>query len=144
MNFFKKNSTLYIASLLCIVIAAVAVVACSTKQKAVANAKPATEGLAGKGHVSEEDADDHSPTTFIVMYDKAVGNKPLLRAIKDYGARVIYDYGSMAGMALGKPENKTLEETMQYFRSVKGVLSVSYDQRYKIDDPKPKYEEVKQ
>ena len=44
-------------------------------------------------------------------------------------------------MALKKPENKTLEETMQYFKKVKGVTNVEYDKIYHLTDPvKPKLE----
>ncbi len=67
---------------------------------------------------------EHSPNVFLVMYDQEVGKEPLLKAIKEYGVEIIYDYHSINGMALKKPENKTLEETMQYFKTVKGVLNV--------------------
>ena len=40
-----------------------------------------------------------------------------------------------------KPEDKTLEETMEYFRKVEGVTSVEYDHIYHLTDPvKPKLE----
>ena len=51
-----------------------------------------------------------------------IGKAPVLKAIKDYKCEIVYDYHNMNGMALKKPEDKTLEETMQYFRSVKGVV----------------------
>ena len=38
-------------------------------------------------------------------------------------------------MALRKPENLSLEETMQHFRGVKGVTSVEYDHIYRLTDP---------
>ena len=45
------------------------------------------------------------------------------------------------GMALKKPEDKTLEETMQYFKKVKGVTNVEYDHIIRLTDPvKPKLE----
>lgn len=88
------------------------------------------------------DADmEHSPTVFIVMYDKETGKDALLKAVKEYCCEVIYDYNIIPGMALKKPDGKSLEETMQYFRKVKGVLSVYYDRVYHLDDPvKPKLE----
>ena len=78
---------------------------------------------------------EHSPHVFLVMYDAEVGKEPLQKAIKDYKCEVIYDYKIIHGMALKKPENKTLDETMHYFRGVKGVLSVEYDRINHLVEP---------
>ena len=78
---------------------------------------------------------EHSPHVFLVMYDAEVGKEPLQKAIKSYKCEVIYDYKIIHGMALKKPENKTLEETMHYFRGVKGVLSVEYDRINHLVEP---------
>ncbi len=84
---------------------------------------------------------EHSPNVFLVMYDEKVGKGPLQKAIKEYGCEIVYDYHSVNGMALKKPENKTLEETMQYFRQVKGVTTVEYDHIIRLTDPvKPRIE----
>ena len=84
---------------------------------------------------------EHSPNVFLVMYDEKVGNTPLQKAIKAYGCEVIYDYNIINGMALKKPDDKTLEETMQYFKGVKGVLTVEYDHIIRLTDPiKPRLE----
>ena len=88
-----------------------------------------------------EDVAEHSPNVFLVMYDAEIGKTPLQKAIKEYGCEVIYDYTIINGMALKKPEDKTLEETMQYIRQVKGVLTVEYDHVYHLTDPiKPRLE----
>ena len=84
---------------------------------------------------------EHSPNVFLVMYDAEVGKEPLLKAIKDYKVEIIYDYNIINGMALKKPEDKTLEETMQYFKNVKGVTNVEYDHIIRLTDPvKPRLE----
>lgn len=84
---------------------------------------------------------EHSPDVFLLMYDAAVGKEPLLKAIKAYKCEIIYDYGIINGMALKKPDDKTLEETMLYFKSVKGVTSVEYNHIIRLTDPvKPKIE----
>ena len=84
---------------------------------------------------------EHSPNVFLVMYDKEIGKEPLLKAIKEYGVEIIYDYGMISGMALKKPENKTLEETMKHFKQVKGVSNVEYDHIIRLTDPvKPRFE----
>ena len=86
-----------------------------------------------------QDVQEHSPEVFLVMYDAQVGKEPLLKAIQEYGAEIKYDYKTINGMALRKPANKTLEETMQYFRSVKGVTTVEYDHVTRLITPvKPK------
>ena len=84
---------------------------------------------------------EHSPDVFLVMYDEEVGKGPLLEAIEAYKCEIKYDYGIINGMALRKPEDKTLEETMQYFRGVKGVTTVEYDHIIRLTDPvKPRLE----
>ena len=84
---------------------------------------------------------EHSPDVFLVMYDEEVGKGPLLEAIEAYKCEIKYDYNFINGMALKKPEDKTLEETMQYFRGVKGVTTVEYDHIIRLTDPvKPRLE----
>ena len=79
---------------------------------------------------------------FLISYDAENGKDLVLKAIKKYRCEIVYDYHTFNGMALKKPEDKTLEETMQYFRRVKGVLTVEYDYITRLDDPvKPKLEE---
>lgn len=86
-------------------------------------------------------APEHSPNVFLLMYDAEVGKEPLLKAIKEYKCEIVYDYGIINGMALKKPEDKTLEETMQYFKTVKGVTNVEYDNIIRLTDPvKPRLE----
>ena len=78
---------------------------------------------------------EHSPDVFLILYDAEVGKEPVLKAIEEYKCEIKYDYGSINGMALRKPEDKTLEETMQYFKTVKGVLTVEYDHIIRLTDP---------
>ena len=85
--------------------------------------------------IHEGIAAEHSPTTFLVMYDSIVGKSPLLQAVKEYKATIVYDYSIIPGMAIRKPDDKTLEETMQHFRKVQGVLTVEYDHIYRLTDP---------
>ena len=105
---------------------------CGTKQEVVEIPKP----IQGGEYVPE-----HSETVFLVMYDAEVGKTPLQKAIEKYGCEIVYDYNIITGMALKKPKDKTLEETMEYFRKVEGVTSVEYDHIYRLTDPvKPKLE----
>ena len=85
--------------------------------------------------IQHEYTPEHSPSVLIVMYDQEIGKRPLLKAIKEYKAEVIYDYSIIPGMAIKKPDGKTLEETMQYLKKVKGVVSVEYNHIYHLTDP---------
>ena len=96
---------------------------CKTKQQ-VAQITP----------VENENLQMHSPSVLIIMYDKEKGKEFLLKAVKGYGAEVIYDYSIIPGMAIRKPDDKTLEETMQHFKSVDGVVSVEYDHIYRMNN----------
>ena len=118
--------------ILIICLATIMMVSCGTKQEVVEAPKP----IQGDGYVPE-----NSESVFLVMYDAEVGKAPLQKAIEDYGCEIVYDYNIITGMALKKPEDKTLEETMEYFRKVEGVTSVEYDHIYHLTDPvKPKLE----
>ena len=91
--------------------------------------------------ISHEYIPEHSLNVFLVMYDAEIGKETLLKAIKEYKVEIIYDYNIINGMALKKPDGKTLEETMQYFKTVKGVTHVEYDHVYRLTDPvKPRLE----
>lgn len=72
---------------------------------------------------------------FLVTYDKETGREPLLKAIKEYQCEIVYDYNFINGMALRKPDAKSLEDTMQFFRGVKGVLMVEYNHIIRLTDP---------
>ena len=117
--------------ILIVQIAFVLLTSCRTKQTVELSAPI-------QGHKYEP---EHSPNVFLVMYDEKVGKEPLLKSIKEYGVEITYDYGIINGMALKKPDNKTLEETMQFFKQVKGVTNVEYDRIIRLTDPvKPRLE----
>ena len=112
-------------------IALIALTSCKTKQTVELSAPI-------ESHKYEP---EHSPNVFLVMFDEKVGKEPLQKAINEYKCEIVYDYGIINGMALKKPEDKTLEETMQYFKGVKGVTTVEYDHIIRLTDPvKPRLE----
>ena len=113
-------------------IALMALTSCRTKQ---------TLELSTPINIEHKYVPEHSPNVFLVMYDAEIGKDPLLKTVKEYGCEIIYDYGIINGMALKKPESKTLEETMQYFKKVKGVTHIEYDNIIRLTDPvKPRLE----
>ena len=112
-------------------IALIALTSCKTKQTVELSAPI-------ESHKYEP---EHSPNVFLVMYDEKVGKEPLQKAINEYKCEIVYDYGIINGMALKKPEDKTLEKTMQYFKGIKGVTTVEYDHIIRLTDPvKPRLE----
>ena len=78
---------------------------------------------------------DHSPNVFLIMYNAKTDKAALLTAIKEYNCEIVYDYKHFNGMALKKPEGKTLEETMQHFKEVKGIVMVEYDYINQLSAP---------
>lgn len=83
-------------------------------------------------HRVSDDA-QFSPRILIISYDKEVGKGPLLKAIKDYGAEIIYDYSIIPGMAIRIPEGKDIHDAIKYFKKVKGVVAVERDHIYHLD-----------
>ena len=94
----------------------IALEACSSMQK-IESVSTIQELTVGK----------HSAAVFIVMYDKEVGKEAILKGIKRSKATIVYDYKNINAMAIKKPNDTTLKESMTYFQGIKGVLSVEYD-----------------
>ena len=77
----------------------------------------------------------YSPDRLLIMYDEEIGKEPLLAAIEEYKAEIIYDYSIIPGMAIKIPEGADIHEAMEYFKKVKGVVSVERDQIIRLTDP---------
>jgi len=112
---------------LMLALAALAHTGCGSAQKAQPERKIAAP-------VPSPDA-EYAPSTLIIFYDATVGKKPLLKAIKKYGAEVIYDYRTFNGMAIRIPDDKDIHRAMDYFQQVKGVLTVNRDRVVHLHDP---------
>ena len=77
----------------------------------------------------------YAPDRLLIMYDEEIGKEPLLAAIEEYKAEIIYDYSIIPGMAIKIPEGADIHEAMEYFKKVKGVVSVERDQIIRLTDP---------
>ncbi len=73
-----------------------------------------------------------SASTLIIFFDPQAGDKPLLKAVADYGATVIYRYNTMSGMAIALPQGAPLDKAKAHFEQVQGVLGVSYDHKVQL------------
>lgn len=64
----------------------------------------------------------------IIFYDSQTGPAPLMQAVKDYGATLIYAYRTLRGIVIRPPQNVPLQDAAAHFEQVKGVLAVNQDQ----------------
>ena len=78
---------------------------------------------------------DYSPNTLIISYDEAIGKEPLLSAIEEYNATILYDYHIINAVSIRIPDGTELEAAIEFFQTVDGVLFVNKDYIYQIDDP---------
>ena len=69
----------------------------------------------------------YSPSTLIIFYDSEIGKEPLLKAIEEYHAEIIYDLKIMKSITIKIPEGGKIEEAIEYFKKVNGVLQVNRD-----------------
>lgn len=88
-------------------------------------------GLSTKSSMDEP----YSTNTLIIMYDVEVGKDPLLAAVKEFGAEILYDYNIIPGMAVRIPDGSDIQKAIVYFKQVKGVVSVERDQIHRLTDP---------
>lgn len=103
--------------------------------------KKVTQSLEPQIIIDEDRFQDYAPDRLIIMYDEKTGKEPLLKALKDYNAEIIYDYDIIPGMAVKIPEGSDIKDAIKYFRAVKGVVSVERDRIIRLTDPvKPKLE----
>ena len=103
--------------------------------------KKVTQSLEPQIIIDEDRFQDYAPDRLIIMYDEKTGKEPLLKALKDYNAEIIYDYDIVPGMAVKIPEGSDIKDAIKYFRAVKGVVSVERDRIIRLTDPiKPKLE----
>ena len=82
---------------------------------AVPPARPSESGL------------EFSKDVLVISYDVEVGKDPLKKAVKKYGALIIYDYRIANAIAVRIPDPSKINEAITHFEKVKGVLLVSRD-----------------
>jgi hypothetical protein len=75
----------------------------------------------------------YNSKNLIIYYDAQTGKDDLLKAIKLYGAKILYQYDNMNAVAISIPDGRTLNESIEHFKSIKGVISVNKDYIMKLD-----------
>lgn len=87
----------------------------------------------GEEILLKEDVEFVSPTNLIIMYDPEIGKGPLLKAVQSYGARIIYEYSIISGIAVKVPGD--ILKAIDFFSGVEGVTAVERDHIYHLTDP---------
>lgn len=75
------------------------------------------------------------PDVAIASYSDAESKGRLLEVCDLIGASIVYDYVNFNMVAIRKPANMTISETIAALSKVEGVLSVVEDQMCEIDSP---------
>ena len=74
-----------------------------------------------------------SPKTLIIFYDGTIGKEPLKKAIEDYHANIVYDLKNMNSITITIPDGTKIEDAIEYFNKVEGILQVNRDQIMQLD-----------
>lgn len=78
-------------------------------------------------------AESGSNESLIIYYEPATGNKELLKAAERYGSEVLYVYRNFNGIAVTVPKGKNISDALKYYTGIKGVLSVTKDEKMQLD-----------
>ena len=60
--------------------------------------------------------------TLIIFYDPETGSERLMNAVREYGAKIVYEYRNFNGIAIKLPNGTDMEKAASHFRMVKGVF----------------------
>ena len=70
--------------------------------------------------------------TLIIFYDPETGSERLMNAVREYGAKIVYEYRNFNGIAIKLPNGTDMEKAASHFRTVKGVLSAEADGKMQL------------
>ena len=71
----------------------------------------------------------------IVLYDPAVGAEPLLQAVREMQAELVYRYTNINGIAARIPPQQDMAQAIRRLERVPGVLQVQRDQMMQLQNP---------
>ena len=71
----------------------------------------------------------------IVLYDPAIGAEPLLQAMREMQAELVYRYTNINGIATRIPPQQEMEQAIRRLERVPGVLQVQRDQIMQLQNP---------
>lgn len=106
-----------------IVLSAVLFSSCRTK----------TNSRFSKDRTHHEQKVEPAPFVLIIYYDGAVGSADLLRAVRDYKSKLVYEYKNFNGIAIAlDPKRHDHKEAIKHFEGLPGVLSVMLDRKVEL------------
>ena len=68
----------------------------------------------------------------IIFYDEGIGSDSLMKAVKDSGTSLIYEYKNLHGIAIRPSAKTNIQDAIAYFQKINGVLSVEQDRLMKL------------
>ena len=71
----------------------------------------------------------------IVLYDPAIGAEPLLQAMREMQAELVYRYTNINGIATRIPPQQEMEQAIRRLERVPGVLQVQRNQIMQLQNP---------
>lgn len=92
---------------------------------------------AGKNVIAEQQDPRFDSRVLIIFYDKETGKNPLLESLSAYDATLVYSYKYVNGIAIDIPPDKDILEAIEYFKTIKGVLSVERDRKLDLHQHGP-------
>ena len=69
----------------------------------------------------------YNPTNLIISVDQNIGKEYLKKAIEEYHTEILYDYNIISSMAIKIPPEKNIEDAIEFFKKVHGVIAVERD-----------------
>lgn len=87
----------------------------------VANGKPIVITIAPGGETPID-------KNLIIMLSEEASLEAIAKEATSYGAEVLYKYNALNGLAIKIPEGKSVDEAIEHFKKLQGVVSVSKDQ----------------
>ena len=130
-----------VVSLVCLLVAIAVLAGCSTmsrieKQLARVDSFDSPD-IPSPGAIPpvrpRESGLEYSRDVLVISYDIEIGKEPLKKAIRKYGASIIYDYKIGNAIAIRLPDPQKLVDAITHFEKVKGVLQVSKDRVNYLD-----------
>ena len=96
---------------------------------------PPSATTAAPSALSAQPEQQAANRVLIVLYDPAVGAEPLLQAVCEMQAELVYRYTNINGIAARIPPPQDMAQAMRRLERVPGVLQVQRDQMMQLQNP---------
>ena len=96
---------------------------------------PQPAATAAPSALSAQPEQQAANRVLIVLYDPAVGAEPLLQAVREMQAELVYRYTNINGIAARIPPQQDMAQAIRRLERVPGVLQVQRDQVMQLQNP---------